>query len=179
MARPNKRIPAANINSTQRPCATDSSADHNTGMAPVREWMSQSLAAAHQAAALLDDMQRLNAQATTAWMQSLAQAAREAEQAGDLQALMALPGQMWNRQLDLWMRRLSEGSQHVLEAELRWADRARSQATALGLPWWASDADQAEAETTTPLAGFGQMQDAWLGLSQRWIDSMAAQTAKR
>jgi hypothetical protein len=171
MARLKKPISPTGVNGS----LPASSSNGDGGVAPMREWMSQSLAAAQQAAALLDDMQRLNAQATTAWAQSLAQAAREAEQAGDLQALMALPAQMWNRQLDLWMRRLSEGSQHLLEAELRWADQARNQALAMGLPPWAGQADQAEAGVITPLASFSQMQDAWLALSQRWIDSMAAQ----
>jgi hypothetical protein len=180
MARPNNCKPTVDSNDARNPPATHSAIQSGNGVAQVREWMSQSLAAAHQAAAQLEHMQRLNAQAATAWVQLLTQATREAEQAGDWQDLMALPAQMWNRQLDLWMRRLSEGSQHLLEAELQWADRARSQTLALGLPWWAGQQPDAVLEqTTTPLASFSQMQDAWLGLSQRWIDSMAGQARQR
>ncbi len=172
------------------PAAPAGAHDEARSLGALRECVSQSLLAAQQSADLLLHMQRLDAQAAAAWVQSLAQAAREAEKATDLTTLMAVPAQVWARQLDLCMRRLSEGSQHLLEAELQWADRARTQARALGLPWWAPGGDEGEkgeqdkvgngasgrpaeaTEPTSPLVSLNQMQQAWLDLSQRWMSSI-------
>jgi hypothetical protein len=163
-------------------------APEQVNLGVLRDWMNLGLVAARQGAALVEHMQRMNTQAATAWVQSLVQATEQAQQAQDLSALMALPAQLWNRQLDLWMRRMSEGSQHLVEAEMQWTEQARAQARLLGLPGWLRSSDEtaeaAEGAADGKPAGsdgaaatmvrVGQMQDAWLGASQRWIDAMSS-----
>ena len=183
------RRTAATDGSAKRAPAPEPSGSPD-GLDPLRGWFGQGLQAARQSVALMEDLQRLNTRALQSWVESLALAEREADQAGDLSALLALPAQVWNRQLDVWMRQLGEGSQHLLEAELQWADATRTRAQALGLPWWNGNGDGNAlaspsrqplfgAAATEPLAAFGQMQDAWLQLSRRWIDGMAAGGAAR
>ena len=179
--RPAKRDTAPLAPAAERDAEPSDTAD---GLQALRGWLGLSLQTARQSAALLEDLQRLNTQAFRSWVESLALAEREAGQADGLAALMALPAQVWNRQLDVWTRRLNEGSQHVLEAELQWAEDARTRARTLGLPWWPGQGLTAlpagppvgadGAVTADPLAAFGQMQNAWLALSQRWIDGVAA-----
>ncbi len=105
------------------------------GMGGARRWWHQSLLAAQGTADLVEQMQRFNAQALHNWAESLALADHEIEDAGDMGALMAVPTQLVNRQLDLALRHVNETTKLVLEAEVRWAERMREQATTLGQSW--------------------------------------------
>lgn len=105
------------------------------GLGNARQWWHQSLLAAQSTADLVEQMQRFNAQALHNWAESLALADHEIEGADDLNALLAVPAHLVNRQLELTLRHVNETAKLVLEAEVRWAERMRDQATALGQSW--------------------------------------------
>jgi hypothetical protein len=105
------------------------------GIGGARQWWHQSLLVAQGTADLVEQMQRFNAQALHNWAESLALADREIEGADDMGALMAVPTQLVNRQLDLTLRHVNETTKLVLEAEVRWAERMREQAAAAGRSW--------------------------------------------
>lgn len=137
MSRPAK-TPRSNPSATDHAGMNGNGANSEfarVGMGNARQWWHQSLLAAQGTADLVEQMQRFNAQALHHWAESLALADREIEGAGDMGALMAVPTQLINRQLDLTLRHVNETTRLVLEAEVRWAERMREQATAMGQSW--------------------------------------------
>jgi hypothetical protein len=160
---------------------SDTSSDlTRDGLNGAREWWQQSLTLAQGLADWLEQTQRMNTDAARAWAESLAKAEREVRQAEDLAALMAVPANLVNHQLDLALRHFNDQSKRLIETELEWADQTRERALALGQTWMAGrpDGDGAASRrggdgASLPAAeALKRTQDAWSDMWQRWIDGM-------
>ena len=176
--------PAKTTDSNEAPgvgAGSDTSLDAaQDGLNGAREWWHQSLTVAQGLADWLEQTQRMNTDAARAWAESLAKADREVRQAEDLAALMAVPANLVNHQLDLALRRFNDQSKRLIETELEWADQTRERALALGQTWMAGRPDG--GGTTSRHNGNGaalptaealkRTQDAWSEVWQRWIDGM-------
>jgi len=153
------------------------------GIGALREWLHQNMLLAQGIVSLLEQAQRINTEAITSWTQSLADAAREIDEAEDVGALLAVPAHAASRELDQSIRRLGESARQVLEAEMQWAERAREQALAMGGPWLRSMSEAGAAGAgngrgngadNAALQTLSDAQEAWLQMSQRWVDTMRA-----
>lgn len=179
MARQTK-TPDSNEPSTAGAGSDASSELTQDGLTGAREWWHQSLTVAQGMADWLEQTQRMNTDAARAWAESLAKADREVRQAEDLAALMAVPANLVNQQLDLALRRFNDQSKRLIETELEWADQTRERTLALGQTWMAGRPDGNGA--TSRHSGNGaalpaaealkRTQDAWSDMWQRWIDGM-------
>jgi hypothetical protein len=141
------------------------------GLTDAREWWQQSLTVAQGLADWLEQTQRMNTDAARGWAESLAKAEREVRQAEDLAALMAVPANLVNYQMDLALRHFNDQSKRLIETELEWADQTRERALALGQTWMAdrTDGNGASMPATDVLK---RTQEAWSDMWQRWIDGM-------
>jgi len=141
------------------------------GLTDAREWWHQSLTLAQGLADWLEQTQRMNTDAARGWTESLAKAEREVRQAEDLAALMAVPANLVNYQLDLALRQFNDQSKRLIETELEWADQTRERALALGQTWMAGrpDGDGAGLPAAEALK---RTQEAWSDMWQHWIDGM-------
>lgn len=177
--------PAAAIGDTQGPIAAPGGPE---ALAQAREWVQGSLDTARAAAGWMEALQRISLQIASSWNENLAQASRQAGQADDPYALMAVPAQVAKLQLEALSRQVATGLQDLFDHQVALVSQANDRATdALGrlaapeglAPRRGADAADAADRTGAPLAAWGHAQDEWLAVTQRWIDAMDAATRRR
>ncbi len=144
----------------------------------ARSWMNQSLQAARSGAEWFDQLHRIGMETSTAWIQTLATAMRDIERADSMESLLSVPAQLVNRQLELSTWRFGESVKQLLEAEMQWADQARKQAAEVAsqmMPSTDSAGAMPNGADNPVLEEWSRAQEQWLQMTQRWIDSAAAQ----
>lgn len=184
MAR-NAKTPASATRSAQagaKAAGGASGEPSQDGMAAAREWVTGSLAAAHDAAGWMEELQRLNMQAASAWAQTLAMGSREVGQAGDPYQLMSVSARIVNQQFEEMSRQFASATQRLFDTQARWMDRLREQATgqAQRLQVTLPGASKPDAgPENSALAALGQAQDEWLAMTRRWIETINTATTRR
>lgn len=146
--------------------------------AAVRDLFNGSLAAAQNVAQWMEQSQQLNAQAVNTWSENLGAAMHEAEQAGDIQKLMAVGTNLINRQMGNSMQQFGVGLKQTLETEAQFVERMRNTAIAMsqrmmqgGLAAQPAAAFNGNSDTS-PLAQLSHAQAEWMALTQRWLDTV-------
>jgi hypothetical protein len=140
----------------------------------VREMFNTSLAAAQNLAQWLGQSQQLNAQAVDTWNENLGHAMHEAEQANDIQKLMAVGTNLINRQVGTSMQQFGVGIKQTLETEAQFIERMRNTATTMSqrMMRGAMGAQAQDGATASPMSQLSQAQAQWLSLTQRWMESV-------
>jgi hypothetical protein len=173
----NGRTASAGNGSASPEEASSQDALNIQGFDAARGLMSSSLESLTGMVSWLDQLQALNNSMLAGWSQALALSARDLDQAKDPEQVMALPAQMVNHHLEQTSRQLAQAMQDLFEAQVKWADRWRTQiadqmqrAMASGRqPGGASGGAQPAAA-----AALGQFQDQWLAMTRKWIDAVGA-----
>ncbi len=142
--------------------------------AAVREMFNSSLAAAQNLTQWLGQSQQLNAQAANTWNENIGNAMREAEQANDMQKLMAVGTNLINRQMGTSMQQFGAGIKQTLETEAQFIERMRNNATAMSqrMMHSALGAQTDDGAAASPMSQLSQAQAQWLSLTQRWMESV-------
>jgi hypothetical protein len=152
------------------------------GIGNARAWVRGSLGAAHSAADWLEQWQRFNLDSVTSLSESLAAAAREAEQAKDPFALVGVPSQIMGQQLQEMMRQFGAVMQESMKAQARWAQQLRQHSGEWTLQSTGSGTVASPAQaapTDAAWKSLAQAQDEWLAITQRWLDAVNAATVQR
>lgn len=147
------------------------------GTDTARAAVSGSLAAAHDIVDWVMQLQRQQTKLLGEWRQALESAQPEIEQAADLQALVTATTKLTQRQTALAVQQVGEVMAAWMGSETALANRFRSEAAGLMqkmLPVGVLPAAGAGVSDTSPLAQIGRMQDQWLAMTQRWIDTAGA-----
>jgi hypothetical protein len=123
----NGRTASAGNGSASPEEASSQDALNIQGFDAARGLMSSSLESLTGMVSWLDQLQALNNSMLAGWSQALALSARDLDQAKDPEQVMALPAQMVNHHLEQTSRQLAQAMQDLFEAQVKWADRWRTQ----------------------------------------------------